>query len=76
LNEPDARVDLRKREVAAFQSRDLAFLRMSPIHQRPIPVPKDRNQFRKLLVFRSLPLVRRLVMSSCNSVVIAQIVAS
>jgi len=73
---PHGRVDLREREVAAPQLRDLSFLSMSLSHQRAIPIPKDFNQSRKLCVLRPLPLIRRLVMSSCNSVVIAQIVAS
>lgn len=72
----DGSVDLRKRVVRLFQLRDLAFLRMSPIHQSAVPIPKDFNQFRKLCVLRLLPLIRRFVMSSCDSVVIAQSVAS
>ena len=73
---PHGCVDLREREVALFQLRDLAFLSMSLVHQSLIPVAQDLQKPGKLRVFRLLSLVRRLVMPPCNSVVIAQIVAS
>jgi len=76
LYDANLRVDLREREVALFQLRNFAFLSMSPLHQSLIPVAQDFQKSGKLRVLRFLFLIRRFVMSSCDSVVIAQIVAS